>query len=66
MLVSGIKSRPVYGTLSPHANASRHLLVADAEGAQAILDLAGAAPEDFLAFARRLGDQARERSTVLI
>lgn len=34
-----IKSRPVYGTLSPRAGAS-HLFVADAEGAEAILDVA--------------------------
>jgi len=49
MLVSGIKSRPVYGTLNPNAHASRHLLVADAEGGQAILDLARTAPQDFFA-----------------
>ncbi|MDQ0392516.1 dimethylamine monooxygenase subunit DmmA family protein [Labrys monachus] len=47
MLVSGIKSRPVYGTLSPHATASLHLMVADGEGAAAILDLARTAPDDF-------------------
>jgi hypothetical protein len=41
-----IKSRPVYGTLSPQAGKS-HLLVADAEGASAILDLASKAPEGF-------------------
>jgi len=34
-----IPSRPVYGTLSPRAGAS-HLFIADAEGAEAILDLA--------------------------
>jgi len=34
-----IKSRPVYGTLAPRAGAS-HLFVADAEGAEAILDVA--------------------------
>jgi dimethylamine monooxygenase subunit C len=47
MLVSGIKSRPVYGTLTPRAHASLHLMVADGEGAQAILDLASTAPSDF-------------------
>jgi hypothetical protein len=41
-----IKSRPVYGILSPQAGKS-HLLIADAEGASAILDLAKKAPEDF-------------------
>ncbi|GLS33573.1 hypothetical protein SAMN04488498_116101 [Mesorhizobium albiziae] len=41
-----IKSRPVYGTLSPQAGKS-HLFVADAEGGSAILDLARQAPEGF-------------------
>lgn len=41
-----IKSRPVYGTLRPQPG-SLHLLVADGEGAGAILDLAGVAPADF-------------------
>lgn len=41
-----IISRPVYGRLSPQAGAS-HLFVADAEGAEAILDLAAQAPEGF-------------------
>lgn len=45
-----IISRPVYGTLSPQAGKS-HLLVADAEGAAAILDLARQAPEGFFASA---------------
>ncbi|XCG55252.1 dimethylamine monooxygenase subunit DmmA family protein [Mesorhizobium sp. WSM2239] len=45
-----ILSRPVYGTLSPQAG-KRHLLVADAEGASAILDLAMQAPEGFFASA---------------
>ena len=43
-------SRPVYGTLSPQAG-KHHLLVADAEGAAAILDLAKIAPADFFAHA---------------
>lgn len=34
-----IKSRPVYGTLEPRPGKA-HLLIADAEGAEAILDLA--------------------------
>jgi len=46
--VKTILSRPVYGTLSPQAGKS-HLLIADAEGASAILDLAKKAPEDFFA-----------------
>ena len=40
MLVQGIKSRPVYGTLEARPAGPLHLFVADAEGAQAILDLA--------------------------
>jgi hypothetical protein len=48
MIEPTIKSRPVYGTLSPQPG-RRHLLIADAEGAQAILDLAKAAPADFFA-----------------
>lgn len=43
-----IKSRPVYGTLSPQPGTD-HLFIADAEGAAAILDLAKAAPEGFFA-----------------
>ena len=35
-----IKSRPVYGTLEPRPG-KYHLMIADAEGAEAILDLAG-------------------------
>jgi hypothetical protein len=45
-----IKSRPVYGTLAPQPGKD-HLFVADAEGAEAILDLAKAAPEGFFASA---------------
>jgi hypothetical protein len=45
-----IKSRPVYGTLTPQAGTS-HLLIADAEGAAAILDLAKKAPDGFFASA---------------
>ena len=36
-----IKSRPVYGTLTPRPGKA-HLMIADAEGAEAILDLASA------------------------
>lgn len=45
-----IKSRPVYGTLAPQPG-TEHLLIADAEGALAILDLAKSAPENFFAAA---------------
>ena len=41
-----IKSRPVYGTLSPQPGKD-HLFIADAEGAEAILDLAKSAPSGF-------------------
>jgi hypothetical protein len=43
-----IKSRPVYGTLTPQPGKD-HLFIADAEGAEAILDLAQSAPENFFA-----------------
>ncbi|MGB3391153.1 MAG: dimethylamine monooxygenase subunit DmmA family protein [Pseudaminobacter sp.] len=48
MSAASMISRPVYGTLSPQAG-KHHLLVADAEGAAAILDLAKSAPADFFA-----------------
>jgi dimethylamine monooxygenase subunit C len=51
MLLPSIKSRPVYGTLTPRAGTA-HLFVADAEGAEAILDLAGIASPDFFEKAR--------------
>ena len=41
-----IKSRPVYGTLSPRPGTAQ-LLVADDEGAEAIFDLANSAPAGF-------------------
>jgi hypothetical protein len=41
-----ILSRPLYGTLAPQPG-TEHLLVADADGALAILDLAKAAPPGF-------------------
>ena len=43
-----IISRPVYGELEVRTGKA-HLLIADAEGAGAILDLAKSAPKDFLA-----------------
>ena len=46
MLLPSIKSRPVYGTLAPRSGTA-HLFVADAEGAEAILDLVGIASPDF-------------------
>ena len=46
-----IISRPVYGTLSPQPG-REHLFVADAQGAEAILDMAAAAPEGFFAGAQ--------------
>ena len=41
-----IRSRPVYGSLSP-ATAPAHLAVADADGGQALLELFAAAPAGF-------------------
>lgn len=41
-----IPSRPVYGTLEPRSGKA-HLMVADAEGAEALLDLADKSPEIF-------------------
>jgi DNA-directed RNA polymerase subunit RPC12/RpoP len=46
MLVEGIKSRPVYHPLEAQPG-TMHLFVADAEGAEAILDLASRAPDGF-------------------
>jgi dimethylamine monooxygenase subunit C len=43
---SAIKSRPVYGTLSPRPGTAQ-LFVADDEGAGAIIDLAKLAPDGF-------------------
>lgn len=39
-----IYSRPVWGTLAPR-DGTAHLMIADAEGAEALLDLARAAPD---------------------
>jgi hypothetical protein len=46
-----IISRPVYGTLSPQPG-REHLFVADAQGAEAILDMAATAPDGFFAGAQ--------------
>lgn len=46
MPATPIKSRPVYGKLSPQPG-THHLFVADAEGAAAILDLAKDVPAGF-------------------
>ena len=46
MIEPSIKSRPVYGTLRA-TPAAHHLMVADGEGAAAILDLAASAPPGF-------------------
>ncbi len=44
MFPPSIKSRPVYGELSPRPG-SAHLVIADGEGAGAVCDLVAAAPE---------------------
>lgn len=46
MAAKTIISRPVYGTLSPQPG-KHHLFIADAEGALAIIDMAGKAPSGF-------------------
>jgi len=46
MAAKSIISRPVYGTLSPQPG-KHHLFIADAEGALAILGMAGKAPPGF-------------------
>ncbi|MBA3236579.1 MAG: hypothetical protein H0T59_11430 [Chloroflexi bacterium] len=48
MLVDGIKSRPVYAPLSARPG-RRHLIVANDEGALAVLELTAGAPVGFLA-----------------
>lgn len=50
VLEGTIPSRPTYGVLKARPGRS-HLLVADAEGAAAILDLAAEAPAEFLSHA---------------
>ncbi len=49
MLISGIKSRPVYGTLAPNEQARLNIVLADGEGALAVLAMAPAAPGEFWA-----------------
>lgn len=46
MIPPSIKSRPVYGRLTPQLG-SLHLFVADSDGAQAIIDMAKDAPAGF-------------------
>ncbi|MDB5397857.1 MAG: hypothetical protein JWM91_5363 [Rhodospirillales bacterium] len=48
MLVSGIKSRPVYGQLALDLYAKRHLVAAEGEGALAVLDCLRAVSADVL------------------
>jgi dimethylamine monooxygenase subunit C len=47
MLVAGIKSRPVYPGLKADLQAKHNLLLADAEGAMAVLDMLASVPADF-------------------
>ncbi|MCW5623120.1 MAG: hypothetical protein KIT73_00155 [Burkholderiales bacterium] len=49
MLASGIKSRPVYGRLTSNPQARSNIMVADAEGALAVLDMVADAPDGFWA-----------------
>jgi dimethylamine monooxygenase subunit C len=49
MLVSGIKSRPVYKGLSADAMARRNIICAEAEGALTVLEMASSAPDGFMA-----------------
>lgn len=49
MLSPGIISRPVYEGLEPDVRAKHNLIVAEGEGAAAILDLATKTPPDFFA-----------------
>lgn len=51
MLIEGIKSRPVYASLTPRPG-RLHLVVANDEGALALADLAAVAPDGFLARTR--------------
>ncbi len=48
VLEPSIPSRPVYGELAPRSGKA-HLFIADAEGAEAILDMAKTAPDGFFA-----------------
>jgi hypothetical protein len=51
MLVSGIKSRPRYPGLHPDPFAKHHLIAVEGEGALAVEDLFGHAPDSFGALA---------------
>jgi len=57
MLVTGIKSRPVYAVLAPDTNARHHLVAAEGEGALATLDFAAKLSAD--------SDEALARATIL-
>lgn len=65
-----IKSRPIYGTLAPRPGKA-HLVIADAEGAEAVLDLARAAGADMMAHTHiiyipmRTGETYRKRLEAL-
>ena len=48
MLEPGIKSRPVYGTLSPQPGLA-HVFVVNARGAEAVVDMAAHCPPGFFA-----------------
>ncbi len=45
MQLSDTKSRPLYGKLEPVARATRHIVAAEGEGAHAILEAFGGAPD---------------------
>lgn len=64
LIEPSIPSRPVYGTLEPRPGKA-HLFVADAEGAEAILDLAPGAPEGFWAAAHLIFIPDRAGATYL-
>ena len=64
ILEGTIASRPVYGVLTAHAGKS-HLMVADAEGAEAILDMGADAPEGFFDAAHVIYVPGRAGSTFI-
>lgn len=64
-----IQSRPVYGTLKAKPGRS-HLMVADAEGAEALIDLANSAPDlmpkaHVIYFPKETGETYRDRLRAL-
>ena len=63
MIEPTIKSRPVYGKLTVQPG-REHLFIADAEGAEAILDLAREAPADFFADVAHHVLSARHRGEI--